>query len=373
MKILSYQSFSLYDNGGGSRILRRLYQGNESQVSSIAFTVYPSAPVNGDIDEKIIPLRPLTRSWMRWILRDGVIWLRENVFKSRVNKNIWKTAAKIPFDVLHVVDHGPFSTVLCNDSFLSGKSLWVSFHDHFLTTGGSFNNANTLWNSADRRMVISNELGNEYNRLFGEKDFEIITDGVFINEISEPVTTNGPVITIYFAGLLHIDYLPLFNVLANSLDILAKEGLKIKLILRGTQFVNFLDKRGFEIEYRPFSTDDDELKQELDSATILYLPIKFKPADFYLYSLSTKMIGYLGAPGSILYHGPADAAVNNLLKKSMSAVGCYTLDTKDVLESLYEILNEDCKVSFNAKKLAKSHFNFQKIKEGFWGPNYLDS
>ena len=34
MKILSFHLFSLYSNGGGSRILRRLYQGRESQVIS---------------------------------------------------------------------------------------------------------------------------------------------------------------------------------------------------------------------------------------------------------------------------------------------------------------------------------------------------
>jgi hypothetical protein len=369
MKILSYQSFSLYDNGGGSRILRRLYEGNESKVSSLAFSVYPFKPVSRDIDEKIIPLRPLTRSWMRWILRDGVIWLRENAFKSQANKNILKEAAEIPFDVLHVVDHGPFSSILCDDEFLLGKPLWASFHDHFLTTSSSFENANKLWNCASRRLVISNELGNEYNQLFGKKSFEIITDGVFLDEISEQVVTNDSTIIVYFAGLLHIDYLPLFQVLANALDVLSAEGLKIKLILRGTQFVDFLNQRSFDIEYRPFSDDHDELKQELDSATILYLPIKFEPADFYLYSLSTKMVGYLGAPGSILYHGPEDSAASNLLKQTNSAIGCYTLNTSDLLDSLHTILKTDCNVSYNAKKLAKSHFNFQEIKDRFWGVN----
>jgi hypothetical protein len=366
MKILSYQSFSLYDNGGGSRILRRLYQGNESQVSSLAFKIDSSQPVSGDIKEKVIPLTPLNRSWMRWKLRDGVTWLRETAFKSLSNKNIRKAAGEIPFDILHVVDHGPFSSTLCDGSFLDGKPLWVSFHDHFSTTGSSFSNANKLWKNADRRLVISDELGNEYRQLFGDRSFEIITDGVFIDEISEPAIVDKSPVTIYFAGLLHINYLPLFKVLANSLDVLSQEGLKIKLVLRGTQFVDFLDQRSFEIEYRPFSIDYNELKQELDLATIMYLPIKFEPADFYLYSLSTKMVGYLGASGSILYHGPANSAASNLLKQSRAAIGCYTLDTQDMLESLRNILKEDCKVSYNAKNLAKNHFNLQKIKERFW-------
>jgi len=368
MKILSYQSFSLYSNSGGSRILRRLYHGHEPDVSSLTFTASPIPPIKGDIQEKIVLLKPLIRSWMRWKIRKWVRWLRRNVFRSTYEKNIRNAASQIPFDVLHIVDHDKFSILLCDGYFLSGRPLWVSFHDHFLTTGSSFNITNKLWNSADRRLVIGKEMGKEYSRLFADKSFEIITDGLFPDEISEPAPIKNETITIYFAGLLHIAYLPLLETLTNALDILSKEGLKIKFILRGTQFVKFLDQRSFEVEFRPFTTNQDELKQELDSASILYLPIKFKPAEFYLYSLSTKMVGYLGSPGCILYHGPADSSAFNLLNEFDAAIGCYTLNTDDMVESLYKLLNEDCKVSYNAKKLAKNHFDFEKIKKRFWEP-----
>jgi hypothetical protein len=369
MKILSHHPFSLYNNSGGGRILRRLYEGNESQVSSLTIGAKRSAPVIGDIEEKVVYLRPFFRSWMPGKVRNWVGWMRAYGFRSINEKKIRKAAAKIQFDVLHLVDHGWFSSILCDDSLLSGRILWVSFHDHFLTTGSTFSNTNKLWNNANRRLVISNEMGNEYNRLFGHKSFEIITDGVLINEISEPITEYPSIIKVYFAGSLHASYLPLFEVLANSLDILSKEGLKIKLILRGTPFMKFLDQSSFEVEYRPFTTDNDELKQELDTSTILYLPIKFQPANFYLYSLSTKMVGYLGARGSILYHGPDDSAAINLLNEHKSAVSCYTLNTADMVDSLRNILSVYGKVSYNAKSLAKNHFDFQKIKGRFWERN----
>lgn len=325
--------------------------------------------MKGDIEENIIFLKPYSLNWMPSKLKKWLAWLRSHTFRSGCEKSIRKGAAKIPFDVLHLVDHGTFSSVLCDSSFLAGRPLWVSFHDHFLTTGSSFDNTNRLWNNASRRLVISKEMGNEYNRLFGDKSFEIITDGVFINEISEPITERPSTVTIYFAGGLHRPILPMLEALANSLDILSKEGLKFKLILRGTPFVDFLEQRSFEVDYRPFTTNTDELKKELDAATILYLPIKFEPANFYLYSMSTKMVGYLGASGSILYHGPDDSAAINLLNEYKAAAGCYTLNTEDLLESIHKILDADCKVSYKAKILAKSHFDFQKIKERFWQQN----
>ena len=57
MKILSYQSFSLYANGGGQRILRRLYQGRETDVVSLAIEAGYYKHIKGAITEKIILTR----------------------------------------------------------------------------------------------------------------------------------------------------------------------------------------------------------------------------------------------------------------------------------------------------------------------------
>jgi hypothetical protein len=35
LKLLTYQPFSLYSNGGGNRILRRLFKGREADVISL--------------------------------------------------------------------------------------------------------------------------------------------------------------------------------------------------------------------------------------------------------------------------------------------------------------------------------------------------
>ncbi|MFA6087891.1 hypothetical protein [Mucilaginibacter sp.] len=371
MKILSFHPFSLYSNGGGNRILRRLYEGRENDVTTLVVEASAIKPHNGSIKETIVYATPVIQPWARWKLRNLLIWLRNKAFKPYTTNKIRRAAARISYDVLHVVDHGPFATALCTDEFCTKENLWVSFHDHFLTTHGTFEDSSLLWNMAKRRLVISNELGMEYQKLFGEKDYEIITDGVAEKEMSETVTSGQLPVVVYFAGLLHIDYISLFNVLANALDELSKQGYSFKLVLRGTQQIPFLQNRLFATEYRPVTLNDAELKQELDASTILYLPIKFTQPYFYLYSLSTKMVGYLGAAGAILYHGPADSAACHLLQKNKAAVCNTQLAVNELSEDMLNLIANKTTIAANAKLLAKERFNLAEIQKQFWQTNII--
>ena len=126
MKILSYQSFSLYSNGGGSRILRRMYKGRESSVYSLAVEAGWYEPVAGMIPEKIVPAIPLRRSWMRWKSRDVADWLRDKPLKRYTTEKIRRAAGSIPCDVVHVMSCGGWSTALCGDAVLSAKSAFCA-------------------------------------------------------------------------------------------------------------------------------------------------------------------------------------------------------------------------------------------------------
>jgi glycosyltransferase involved in cell wall biosynthesis len=369
MKILSFQPFPLYANSGGSRVLRRFYEDHEKDITSLVVLSNLNNYKQGIIREIIIPAFPTWQWWMRWRLRSYSTWLRHNVFYNRTVAHIQEAASSVSYDAIHIVNHGPFSCAICEESFLSGKSLWVSFHDHFSTVESSIDDTKKLWNIADRRLVISQELGQEYQRLFGRKDFEIITDGVLANELSSPIGSNTSSLTIYFVGLLHIEYLPLFAVLADALDLLVKQGFTINLILRGTSAISFLQNRSFTVEYRNNFISDEELKIELDSAQILYLPIKFSIPDFYLYSLSTKMVSYLGASGAILYHGPDDSAACHLLQDSEAAAICTTLEADDLIKTVLSLQSQNIELSLKAKELARSKFNFCTLKKQFWQEN----
>ncbi|AMR34081.1 hypothetical protein A0256_22845 [Mucilaginibacter sp. PAMC 26640] len=356
----------MYSNGGGNRILRRLFKGREKEVISLVVEEKPLMGQHGTIEETIVYASPTVRKWARWKVRKWLTWLRHGVFKSNTINKIRQAASKIDYDVLHVVDHGPFGAALCTDEFCINKEVWVSFHDHFSTTFGSYANSNALWKRATRRLVISEELGNEYSRLFGAAEFELITDGVAAAELSTPAKGHTSPMVVYFAGLLHIDYIPLFRILADALDLLRKDGHQFKLVLRGTQYIPFLENRTFDTEYRQVSIDDAELKSELDSSTMLYLPIKFTRPDFYLYSLSTKMIGYLGASGAILYHGPANAAAAKLLRSANAAVCCGEKDVEKLSKDILNLIADKSSISENAKMLARQKFDLEHIQQQFW-------
>ena len=367
MKLLSYQPFSLYETGGGSRILRRLYEGHEAQVTSLFVKFFEGKPVRGSIEEKHVTIFPLVKPWMRWHVRSWAMNLQVNAFKAFTEKAICSAARKLHYDVIHVVNHGAFSTTLCDDVARSGKVLWASFHDHFSINGSCFAEAERLWNQASRRLVISETMGEEYASLFGQKKYELITDGVLPHELSTPAAANNDSTIFYFAGLLHHDYLPLFSTLADALNILAKQGKNVRLVLRGTQRVDFLENRSFTVEYRPVTLNQAELKKELDAATVLYLPIKLTNPDFYLYSLSTKMVGYLAAPGAILYHGPKDSAAGELLQQAEAAVCSETLDAQELVDSIKELLERGGKAySENAKELVREKFDLLQIRHTFW-------
>lgn len=369
MKILSL--IPLYQNGGASRLLRRLYAGRETQIITLAVRETDSKPKKGLIPEIDLPLIPVHAKWMRWKFRDLSSYLRNNFLFNFNSKKIRKAIMQIDFDVIHAINHGTFSKAFYDENIFENKKIWISFHDHYRLCS-TFDDANFLWNIADRRLVISTELGEEYVKIFGDKKYELITDGVGKDELSMPKTPeNTEQITVYFAGLLHLEYYPLFEVLADALDVMCENKNLFKLILRGTQELSFLSNRKFDVEYRKNFISDEEIKLELDHASILYLPIKFSSSDFYLYSLSTKLISYLGASGTILYHGPFDAAAHNLLKDNNAAVSCLTLEVNDMVVQLKKMMYINKDISESAKRLASTSFDLSNIQDRFWNVNCL--
>lgn len=365
-KVLSFQPFSLYRNGGGSRVLRRLYMTHESRIHSVVVEDSLGKILQGEIPETIVYATPVRKPWMRWKMSNVAAYLREGLFKSLTESKIRKAAGLIPFDVVHIVNHGPFSNALCKKEFLKDKKVWVSFHDHY-STCSSYEDTKNLWHRANRRFVISEELGREYQHTFGFKDYELITDGVSKDELSEPKRYPNDPITVYFAGLLHWDYIPLFKVLANALDELTKtKQIKFKLILRGSQPLPFLEDRAFNVEYRTDYVSDSDVKVELDQADILYLPIKFTQRDFFLYSLSTKMISYMGAKGAILYHGPEESAACKLLVETGAGATCTTTQIDDLSQQIMSLSNHIHDFSENAKKVVDERFDLTKIQNRIW-------
>jgi glycosyltransferase involved in cell wall biosynthesis len=366
MKILSVQPSSNYVNGGSGRVLRRLFKGREADIHGVYLSIGLGKDKVGAIRETKIVWHPVNYRWVQWKLRPLFSFLRRTIGLSKVNSDFLYALEKITFDIAHVINHGELSSIYVNSKWAASKPLWASFHDHYSLCSNA-EDANKLWNKADRRFCISDELGAEYQKQFGNLPFELVTDGIYTDEVSSPISNPLPEkLIVYFAGLLHIDYYQNFEALADTLELLAKDNFKVSLILRGTQKLDFLVNRNFEIIYRTDFVSDEAIKKELDEATILYFPMKFNVPEFYMYSLSTKMIGYLAAKGVIFYHGPQNSAAVNLLNKWDAAINSYSLNPVQIRETLLAGIRNSNKLSSNAKDLAKSQFDMEKILEKFW-------
>lgn len=365
-KILSFQPFSIYGNGGGPRIMRRLVEGRENEVKFISFDFSYSENKPHE-NEIIYVLFPRHRDWMRSFLRKFFYYVRNSFFYNFNVKRVQNIVAGLDYDVLHILDHSAYSNILLPLAKKNNIPIWVSFHDHFNTTGSSHEISKELWQESSKRMVISEEMGQEYSNLFGPKNYTIVSDGLKPNEISPVKTDIGSnTIKIYFGGLLHVDYYELFDSFCKAIDLFSKQNNKeIVLILRGTQKLSFLENSSFKIEYRPFSIDNELLRNEMDGADILYLPIKYNDVDFYKFSFSTKMIGYLGASGNIFYHGPESAAAALFLKKNNCGVICDSLDANIITNHLNDALISTI-YSTNAKEIANNEFQLKKMQDLFF-------
>ncbi|MFM8365259.1 MAG: hypothetical protein ACKOAS_08940 [Verrucomicrobiota bacterium] len=277
-----------------------------------------------------------------------------------------RAASAIDFDVLHVIAHGRFNTTFCNPASRAGKPLWVSFHDHWIPGADTPDDLGRLWLAADRRFVISRELGEKYSNDFGSADWTILSDGVADSEFQNPRSHHGKTLHLYFGGMLHVDYYPLFEVMAEALDQLADQGWQPVMILRGTQRLPFMQGRRFEIRQLPATLSDDELRTDHQMADILYLPIGFSMPHFYRHSLSTKMVGYLAAPGAILYHGPLDSAAARLLRDADAAAFTDSLKPEALAQAILEAASQSFDFSNHAKSLAKERFNLSEMRAHFW-------
>ena len=98
---------------------------------------------------------------------------------------------------------------------------------------------------------------------------------------------------------------------------------KISLIMRCGGLEKGIDS-SFPAHVLPFAGHDTVL-EDMTRADLLYLPLPFGEEfeKFTRYSLSTKMVAYLGSGVPILYHGPAESAAARLLLRHGAALMCH--------------------------------------------------
>ncbi len=374
-RVLFVQPFGLGSTGGGQRIFASMIKDQPFEKLSINADPYPG-PGPDWIEERHVPIRPRLGRLDRGRFSKIGQWLEipaRPFFRRRLAQIIdaWHP------DVVHVIPHWANDFhVAWSEARKRGCRVVLSVHDdleyaipvrHPLR-GEALDQLGKVWGDADHIFVISQELGEEYNRRYGQRPFEIITDGLEVIA-DRPLAIVPNRLRVCFFGLFHYNYRENLRVLTQAL---AKHKalhpqIDIKLTLRCENLERGIDS-AFPAHVLPFASQTAVL-EDMRNADLLYLPLPFESAHEGLvrYSLSTKLVSYLGSGVPILFHGPSLSAASQLLERHQAALLCHSLDESELLKlfNLHGNNQTRAAVVENALQLAKLSFPLDELRRRF--------
>ena len=365
--IVFTQPFSLASAGGGPRILRSLLK--DAPVPTLAVcTAPPNQCQDGELQ---VPLRPnfgrIERTRFN-ALAHSITPLFHGTFGRRLEKVVIDSRAR----AIHSVAHGGLDF---HSAFLLAKKLGIPFflqvHDDVAYTSAGRVSAQSMrevWQGASARFVISRELGDEYIRRYGPEEYIVVTDG--LDKLTTKVRSPMEGLRIYFMGLFHIGYEKNLEALIKAVQLLPP-GLtsRCSITLRCDYIRPSVLRQTSLLRVLPFGSESD-VQADLAEADCVYLPLHFGEADrpFVQYSLSTKMVTYLGSGLPILYHGPTGTAAYNLLEKNRAAALATSLQPSEIADVLTNLSRKNVAIELaqNAAKLAQSSFLRSDQHAKFW-------
>jgi glycosyltransferase involved in cell wall biosynthesis len=304
----------------------------------------------------------------------------EYLWRPLFRRRIKQVLARYNPQSVHIVPHtfGDFAQIhaACTELKIP---VHISIHDDFLYTSGKrpFKKGleaslQKLWQDAATCFVISEEMGTEYCRRYGERPYLVHTDGC---EMATPVNFQPPAseLKLYFMGMFNNSYVPNFQSWIAALEkaqLQMGKALPLQFTLRthgfkpdkyyGRELVNLL----------PFASSE-VVEKELRSQHFLYLPLPFGHEWEYLtkFSLSTKMISYLAAGVPIVYHGPEWSAAGQYLRRNDASIQMNTNDPEAISKILNDALKDPARlevISKNAQIAARRDFDASMLRDRFW-------
>lgn len=373
-RVAFVQPFGVADAGGGAKVLRSLLRNAPVNAFSVNAGLIAGPPTDL-ISEFHLPPRPhfgraeYTR--LSRFIQSSNRWFAGG-FRQKLAALLEHQGAT----AVHAIAHGWESL----DAFQVARELHLPFlltaHDDLLyALLGQFGltTAERLlaeaWTHADIRFAISEELGAEYCRRYGKRQFIIVTDGLD-SVIAAPYPRRPRQLNVYFMGLLHQSYRKNFDQLIQALDRIARENPEWQVLLttRGAPAGAIAPGQRVRVNALPFVPESQTI-EDMKNADLMYVPLPFEPSDDALvrYSLSTKMISYLGSGRPILYHGPAHAAACTLLEKHGAGQIVSETGVDALVSGCYELLQHYDTLAAAGLTLAKRRFLLQGIRERFWG------
>jgi hypothetical protein len=213
-------------------------------------------------------------------------------------------------------------------------------------------------------------MGKEYSARYGKRDYEVITDGL-ATTAAGPLARPAKSLRVYFMGLFHYRYQANFRALLDALKLIRAEhpDWDVSATCRCGSIFGKVEEDDVPVTILPFAPESEVTKDML-SADLLYQPLPFEAdaVNFGKFSLSTKLVTYLGSGLPILYHGPEDTAACQLLMKHDAAVTCTTLDPVVIARQLTESMSRREVIVKNALKIARERFMLADQQKRFWGP-----
>jgi hypothetical protein len=279
-------------------------------------------------------------------------------------------ASDVGASAVHGVPHGTDFLAAHAAAQDLGVPYYLSVHDDLRHTARARPDRATLlsrlghvWRSATHRFVISEELGEEYERRYGNAAWDLISDA------AKPAPTSDRPrgsCAVYFNSSF-VPYRANFAALISALGSLSEQAVDARLILRGADEPAVDWPVPVPLELLPFA-NDQQVALDYTRADVLYLPLPFEPemVDLVRWSLSTKMVGFLAAGRPILYHGPRQAAAARLLGEHGAAVIVDSLEPSRVRAGLQEALDHAPELVANAYTLLRHRFDPAQVRHRFW-------
>jgi glycosyltransferase involved in cell wall biosynthesis len=372
-KILFLQPFSLGSaGGGGARILRALLKAAPVNWHSVCCS--PRRPKPWP-NETHLPSRP---SWGK-IETSRLSMLPKktmSIFAPRFRRRLKSFSRRMNVRAIHTVPHSGID-------FAQGQAVarelslpfFISLHDDLAYTAAAEVSAaarepaiREAWLNADARFVISDALGREYSRRYGSRDYCVVTDG--LAEVHPYRKKPEPLVwRIYFMGLFHLAYERNFRAFLEALNILERQTSTTTSVTCRCEYIRpHVWKDIKQVNVLPFA-GEEQVQCDMQKADLLYMPMPFGPEheNFARFSVSTKMVTYVGSGIPIVYHGPTDSAAFDLLQRNNAAIFLPTLDPAEVAESLAQLTDGRCaEVATNAGELARREFMLADQTHRFW-------
>ena len=367
------QPFGFNSPGGGPRILRALVSTAHPPILSINTGSTPSPP--SATREIHLPLRR-TFGRIEHTRFGPYFSILDQLYSAAFR---WRLAGVIRennIQALHLIPH-TYDIVPITDLVREiNLPLFLNIHDDFrygLSGHPGMRRVeravDQAWRMAEQVFVISPEMGDEYARRYGMRAYEVVTDGLTA-VAALPREMSAKSLRVYFMGLFHHSYRANFRALLDALKIIrrAHPEWDISAICRCGAVPVAVGPDDVPVTVLPLASEQD-VEKDMLAVDFLYQPLPFEAgaANLNRFSLSTKMITYLGSGLPILYHGPHDSAACQLLERNHAAVACKDLSPEQIAKALTESMAKREELAVNALSLARSRFMLADQQERFWG------